>query len=66
MTISWIRIARPLEKIVLGCRYLGHFAVLFGITMCICDAYFFPIYNLSIHKMKDIYQLNVCSIKTQQ
>jgi hypothetical protein len=55
MIIPQIRIARSLKKIVLGCPYLVHFVVLFGVTMYICVQYIlFPIYNLSIHKMKDI------------
>jgi hypothetical protein len=41
MTIPQIRIARSLKKIILGCRYLVHFVVLFGITAYIYVQYIF-------------------------
>jgi hypothetical protein len=54
------------KKIVLGCRYVVHFVVLFGITMYICVQYIFLQSIIWIYTKWRIYQLNVYNIKTQQ
>jgi hypothetical protein len=66
MTIPQICIARLRKKIVLGCRYVVHFVVLFGITMYICVHYIFLQSIIWIYTKWRIYQLNVYNIKTQQ
>jgi hypothetical protein len=54
------------QKIVLGCRYVVHLVVLFGITMYICVQYIFLQSIIWVYTKWRIYQLNVYNIKTQQ